>query len=1319
MALDVKIILPNNLRSGYLQSEFISSGLAYTTNLFSKDPSVNQNSNQIVLGFELKDVSTRENVNLARINTLYLSNDPYFEQSSTVKINNWPGLGTTYNQNYNYIYNLNSNYFFDSSLSQGSFASTESGTGLFKINNWPLSANGGLSRVYIKAVIEGPGSELVEYPNGYGIFDSIYWEGNIPSSPSSLKLSSYKDGWIGKNTQGNFISGSNVSDDINDGINSYLLSLLEVESIGNTYEIYSASSSSLRSLFPDITSKNLNYNSYRFYNDGSSFNYSLTGYIVGSPIGLGSQTFDRGAFFYSTDTLNYNSYNDMSAQASFAFTAGSIGSTSSLYLKLSENTDESNSGDEYVLQVDIPGLSFPTAKLFTVVNGVKSLNSQITNLPFSLTEKLKTGGLLELYTHNIGTQFNYIEGYFTPSDVQNDNKSYLLANAVVPTLSPNKVGFGYQIETNGTEQNSILVNDIVMSAGKNILSADIGNLNLEDLNLISPPISKIINTWTTDDNIEYFTIQDSTLDYNVSTSKNSTYFEVQKIDPNNSHSLPIVYEIQLNKASFSNKCSLEVKVEHNSDDFYIAFSKVSSYRPHSQNGIQVEWDRPLATRCLDAYAYSNTPNNAPTIVVKFDANKQIITVLQRDDNNKFYKHNIKSYVPTDSFDRFLIEITDQVPSNLKGLKNSKLQNATWIYIKTITGQKIDLLGYAQLSTKVPSSDMNVGYYAACGFIKSQYDVSNNTDHNKVYEMIFRSKINIDLSDKKEYKNVKTFTLSPEGFSNNKHYMGLGLLSSSTFFKDFGYKNPVSSTSVIEVSAASIGENIDIDNLASATIDGVSMSSIDIDSYIIIKDQENDSQNGLYKKTYQSVFEKQTASSNTPYKIVNGNVNQNNTFYLVSTIIGSVVSERFISTNFFTKINIKQLSSLVSGYFRPELLEIKLNFSDYESELNLNNLKVRFYSDSNGVPDYDNALTNWLSINFNPLTDSFTFSPLSNLVQIKMENFANLSPLVTSGDDIWLEISLPFNTSLGRSNGIEESNNLIIDGKFTNYKLANNLWHKLYFKYYEKFTNQHHGFLQQARVRSLSNGLINSHATTLSDSSKIDIIGPSSNGDLPVIENLANTSTRSVNLSISAEDDSGIMAFRVGRDIDNFRIQYTPWMNWEQFSKNDDGTYSIYLYGNLNYYNDGSSFTNFESQNIGYSGARKIWIQMMDFCGNVSESLPLTFVAQAWYLVDTMPPIGSVKFWDTKTNQATELTNLNKPIIKINADDIVSGVKDFKYRKILDSGPDEWSDWEMLIPYKLLDLSNESDGVKKVEFVFRDYGNNSTQPESKWEKVKRP
>lgn len=76
-------------------------------------------------------------------------------------------------------------------------------------------------------------------------------------------------------------------------------------------------------------------------------------------------------------------------------------------------------------------------------------------------------------------------------------------------------------------------------------------------------------------------------------------------------------------------------------------------------------------------------------------------------------------------------------------------------------------------------------------------------------------------------------------------------------------------------------------------------------------------------------------------------------------------------------------------------------------------------------------------------------------------------------------------------------------------------------------------------------------------------------------------------------------------------------------------------------------------------------------------------------------------------------------MKTNAYDLVTGIKDFQIRKLLDSGPGSWSEWTPFGPYVKVDFSGEGDGVKKVEIKYRDFGNNITQPEVTWNSIKRP
>jgi hypothetical protein len=258
------------------------------------------------------------------------------------------------------------------------------------------------------------------------------------------------------------------------------------------------------------------------------------------------------------------------------------------------------------------------------------------------------------------------------------------------------------------------------------------------------------------------------------------------------------------------------------------------------------------------------------------------------------------------------------------------------------------------------------------------------------------------------------------------------------------------------------------------------------------------------------------------------------------------------------------------------------------------------------------------------------------------------------------------------------------------------------------------------VRAASHGDISSHATDLSDVSIIDVNAPDYLGDIPLVQIAEESTLRNLQLTIKTEDDdSGLLAFRVGKEIDNSFITYTPWLPWSKYVGTSNGIYYIYLYGHLNYYNSGPSFSAFDKQNIGFSGSRKIWVQIMDYAGNISETNPLTFVASSQALVDTQSPIGGMSFFDPRTNSAVNYSNLPQSWVKIDAYDLVSGIKDFQTRRLLDTGEGAWSEWKPFGPYAKIDFSGEKDGVKKVEIKFRDFGNNSTQPATQWNPIRRP
>ncbi len=1321
MAFDVTIILPNNLRSGYLQSEFVASGLAYTTNKFSFDPTLDTNKNQISLGFQLRNKTTRDLSDLARIKTLYLSNDPYFEPTSTITISNWPPNPELYNSSYNYIYDINANYFFDNSLSQGSFGGTESGTGLYKVNNWALSANGGLSRVYLKAIIEAPNGQLVEYPNGYGIFDTIIWEGTLPTNPDKLEYSSLKSGYTGKSSIFNFKSSTSKAQTNDDGIGAYLFSSYEVTSTGNTYDLYTHVGNQVyRSLCPSSSVASTTSSAYKFLTTAGVTTYSSTSYTINTGTAISSFGLNSGLILYSNSKVTTSSSKpDVMIQGYMDYTSGSISDTSYSFLKMYKFPEYQATNDELVIRVDIPENDNPVSYLYRIINGTASTSQQVTTLPNSLLPLLKSGGLYEMYYSQLDSTYGYVEGYFTPTtdQGQDSRKSYLLANSLIASFGTTSLGaaIGYQKSSDIPSEGSVSFGELCIAQGKNILSADIGDCLNDNLTSSNPPVVTITSDWVGSENVDYIFLNDLNPILTLNYSANASYVEIQKIDANNETSNINISEVQLYKPSMSTRCSLEVKVRHKTDDFYIALSQKSSYRPHTENNIQVEWDAPMGSRCLDTYVYSENPVNAPTISVVFSKVKNQIMIIQRNEDNTISKTLLKTYKPSASFDRYLIEITDKVPNYLEG----KSADSTWIFVKTITGSNLDVLGYARLNNKMPSSTSGLGYYASCGFVNSTFDDSSSTNYNRIFEMIFRGMPSFNTLETENYASIRTVSLAPEALSNNKFYLGQKLLSGLTDFQNFGYTNPESSAIGVTVSVASNGTNINTATIASATIDGISLAALPLNSYVLLKDQTTLNQNGLYLKSGTSTYTLDTSNYNIPYNITDGDVNGGATFYKVKTQKDNEVADLFLSTSYFAPITIGEISSFVST-LRAQLFEFKLNFTNYEVPVDLTKIKTRFYSDSSDSPDFDNPLTDWLTISTTPLIDTYTIAPQHNLVQVIMSDSASLAPEVSVLDKIWVQIVLPFNTSLATAFGPSTTASYVTKGKFTYYKLANNLWHKLFARYKSKAFNSTHKNIQHARLRAKSHAQLESNGTNITGPAIIDINGPQYNGGVPKVDNLTNDNLRSIELSILAEDDeSGILAFRVGRYIDNFRTQYTPWMSWNQFTVENGGKYFIYLYGNLNYYTSGIANTGFDYQNMGFSGPRKIWIQMMDYSGNVSQSYPITFVAQSWALVDTNPPIGSASFYNPKTYSNVEVTNLISSVVKLESNDTVSGVKDFKMRRIYDSGADDWSEWQYYSPSTNINFSNERDGVKKVEFVFRDFGNNAMQPDIIWEKVKRP
>ena len=1449
MPYNVTIILPNNLTSGYLQSEFINLGQPYTSNSYSKDPTLDNNKNTLTFSFEVRDSGTRELTYLRRIKTLYLSNDPEFDPVATVAIQTWPSSSYVFDPTYDYEYTLNPLYFFDNTLTQGTMAApTAGGTGLFKVYNWPLSASGGLSTVYMKAILEGPNGTDIEYPMGYGIFDQIRWEGEIPVNPDFPEIPSAKSGYVGKNTLLSFVSGNQVSAQTETtGIGRYVASVYEISNTGGTYDAYSAKNTTKRTLVPSASIASTTLTTYRYF-DG---NYSASSISLGANIGLTSASYGKGAFFYSKTKLTPSTNKtDFYTQAGFSFTTSGIAVTSQAYLKLYAAPDTSANGNEIVCRIDIPNNDNPIAYLYTRINGSDSANKQTTTLPHSILPLLQSGGLMEMYYSSMGTtNLCMVETYFTPYLDQSvvSRKSYLLGNAILSSFGSSTVGsaFGYQISqaTGSTFSGGLVVEELFLAQGKSKLSTDIGDCTNDDIAIINSPVTEIEYGWNDAVNEEFIVLTDAPSDVTFTTNITSILYEVDKLDSANSYSVPLHYELQLYKPSLSNRSRFELAFKHGSDDVYVAFSSVSSYRSHTQNSLTVNWDRPFGVRCDDGFAYTDAPLNAPTILVKFSGEKNEISVSYRSEDNKLRRQVLRSYQPQADVTKFIFEITDQLPNSYTGRFKNKTYTGTYLLVKEATGSGINVIGVVDMLLPINSNTSGLGYFVGFGVRKSSYD----NDGSTYFQDLKWS--GIPNFYKEQYDNdstIKTFLLSDEGSTNSKHYLGQKLLSGLTDLIDYQYETastlpkltldaknytfsplpntPTYSSNVLTagtagtlvlnggfvtstsdyifvagqattsqngvyyqtrvgtasttwritrvsemnssdkvysgmlvripidynvastkwylstpdpitlgtsnltfsatastsdvISLATTGTNISIANITSLTVDGTTLASLAVGSKILVKDQIENTENGVYIKSV-SGFAITTTDYSVPLRVSGGNVNADTNWYKSQVTFNGNLVDRFVSTTFFKSITVGEISSFLTTT-KPKLFEFKLHWNGYDKPFPMNELKIRFFKNLGSLPDYNNPLTSWKSVSYNPFVAGFNNSPNNNLIQVLLSD-SDWNQNITQSDVIWVAISIPFNSALGRANGIELSDvDFIQNGEFSGFRRANNLWHKLHTRFEEKAKNSTHNNSIQYRVRALSHGNISSYSTKLSSPCQVDVNPPLYAGDVPSILVATESTLRMVQLAIQAEDnESGILAFRVGKEIDNSFINYTSWLPWDKFIVNTDNQYFLYLYGHLNYYALGPKNTAFDNQNIGFSGQRKIWVQLMDYMGNISESNPLTFVATSQSLVDTQAPYGTVNFFNPKTNQETSLSNLPQSWMKIDGTDIVTGIKDFQIRRLLDTGNGNWSEWIPYSPYVKVDFTGESDGVKKVEIKFRDFGNNITQPEVKWNAIRRP
>ena len=1320
MPIKAQLVLPDNLRSTYLRSNFLDSGAVYNTNKPALTSALDANNHTIRLKFELLDTVNRESVSLQKIVSLEISNDPEFSTQSTIKIENWPSTGS-YSSSTDYTLNLNSLYFFNSSSTIETSRTTAAGTGIYVINNWPLSATGGLSTVYVKALVQSTSGEQASYPEGYAIYDQISWEGELPSTPGRLIADTNKSGFTGAQSLFHFRSSSESSTGVyGSGVSSYIGDIFEISYDTGVLNLLTTRSNNttgnFRSVISNVPGTNLPVTSYKI--NYLSTVYTSEALTLGTSITLNSSR--RGAFFYGNNGFALVG-SDLSvlSQSRINLTVSNAAAEYKIFAKLHYLDLASNPGSSQEIVCSITSIpnAYPVAKLYKIVNGTDSTENQTTNLPLHLRDLILQGGLFETYLSKTTDDQYIVEFYWTAAD----NQSYLLASSLIPEFTVDTVKCGYGASINAHD-GTVTINEIALVKGNAYLNADLGDCKVDDKHPVNFPTVNVTN-WATSVSVKNeWTLYSEPLIGSSSPITLSTGLTINKLNSSE------IVEYQLNKPTMSSRAVVYTNIDHNSDTYYVVFSTDPTVNASDSTLL-----RPMITRCLPDYVPTHEPINTTTVGIFFDAKNSQVLLVERIYSNVSTSQVLCKYNPNNT-DDYAIYITDEHPVGYKGQLNKSNADGTWIILK----RNNEIKGSILLSNKIWTYKNGLGYYVATGFIGSSYGSGSSIANNfSIYGLP-----RLISDDSLNNSTIRHFLKSDTGSSQVKPWLGQFLLAGSTDFQGWDYKIPYTDLSSIFIKATTNGINVNI-LAAPSVIDGYTLSSGDL---VLVKDQLDKYQNGIYKVINPGsglngswVLDSSTVASRyQPYSILNGNVNGKTYWYLdYPDNYSNQEYYHYKSTVFTKKVTFGSLSSFYSA-INPTLLEIKALWSSRALPSESINVKFRFFSNSND--EIGSSKTDWFTYDLAPLLTSGISAAYNDLIQkilsygtysvgaflldeVPVTNPENPLPTesrplnITVNEKVWVAIRLPMGLTLGTANSNETTEpEVITTGDFAGWNLAPRLWFKVYSKAVLRERNKRDNLYLTGRVRALSHANISSSASILSDSLKVDITPPSFVNNKPVIEFVDQTTVRTATVRIKANDSSsGVLAFRFGKETDYGNVSYTPWQSWEQFDQTGNAQYVVYLYGSNPTNNFGVSETVTSNMNAGMIGARKIWAQVIDFMGNISESFPLTVFAQGQAIVDTTPPTGNANFYDTSNNLDLSYVKSLKSSVKFTANDRVSGIKDFRFRTVNSNGYSTWSNWNSYKNINNFSLSS-GDGRKSLQFQLRDYGNNISLQENIWSKL---
>ena len=1283
MSLKIKLLLPPNYNNTFLLNEVVNEGETYFTGKASLSPDLDTNGVSLKFGIQLADTDTREEVSVRTIEYIRLSNDPNFTGSSTITIQGFPYAANDVDPTHyvtgsgkNFIVNLNPAAFFDpdNESLELSREVENGGDDLFIINNWPLSASGGLSTVYYRISVFAVGiADPGTYPNNLGAYDQIFWQPENTVHPGTPSIISKNINYTGRKSLWRFdASNESATGLYGSGISRYIGDIIEVRgpSYGSdSYNIFNYNSTTRRNIVPDFTGHTV-FDCDKYTFDVPTRTYTSDGSLTSNATQSYSLSTDEGLALYSQSACSTDTHQpDVFAQAAFTINFDKdqhVNYAVTLRINVEGHDEATNAGscEELEIRIEFDNenlIDFPRADLSTrlddtdgfdhVENGLKR---QRTKLPYSVIEDIRQGCVLELYYSDFKrpkdpvTTSEFDSKRIVKAYLSYDSRSYLLGSFVV-----GKQFYDGDLQANILFESiagtiDINFRDLSFGTGRILLDVDLGDCKFDDIqidNFSSTETS--LSGWQTaitNGTWKYLAYNNGTFAINSGTG----YRLTSPVQQGQGRSYS---ELMAYMPTFSDRCKIDFNFRQLAGEFYVALSPNPVFHAvQVGNAIYDPYeDKPMGWRCESLDTELDTYINKPTLMVVFDNANQVILLVQRKIDNTLITKILCPYAypasDTDGEDWTLI-VSDEYENNPG--------EGTFVILK----RNNDVIGIGSVELPLPSARFGMGWYVSFGtrsqekyvFLKNHvagFSINVTEPTPAIGDAYLRTVSILGLAPKRSFHSYdleqqRHFLKASAGASYMKPLLGQQLLAGNTEFRDF-------------------------------------------------------------------VFE----SENYPY------------------------------TYFVQKFKVTSSSS--ESVVHPQLVEFMLIETDMEFNVNEKPSapSVRFYEDRNG--NLGTSLTDWLlplpetlsSTNLPPIASPGFKVSNNKLVQFSLKN-TNV-PEMIPGSYYWLAVRLPKGLVLARANGPRGFSSEIYTDGFgdlltgatqgvtgTGWISVPSMYFKLFHAYRERHDNVFHKASIQSRVIAESHARIKSNPSYISDPAKVDIDGPEylSTGR-PRLTTQLKPGVRTTVLNIQVSDSvSGLRAFRVGRETDHGRVIYTDWQQWTAFSTSaSQAQYTIYHYGSwwldefgaVDTYITGSS-----AQNLGTDGPRKIWVQVIDFVGNISESYPVTVNAQLIALVDTTEPAVSVDIIDN-AGANIDFTNTNSVNLSVSASDVISDVKDMRFRLVNGEGIGSWTNFQQytnVITKSIVGTGTTSqlDGIKRIEVQVRDYGNNISQPQPLYDNI---